>query len=321
MPQLMSSPSSSNANNSPFGNPLDLLKVIADLANNNQQNQDQSSSLDAQGKTQQTQNAYQKGVNKALSEHGYKHGTDALASGVDPNEIANHEAMQPPGTPAGDIRTLTINGQSQEPDPSQVLTNLINSNQQQSLNPIQQQALNIINPQGVHPLGMLLNLIGNVTGMGAANQSMNTAKLQNLATAQKVIAGQPSEIAVPEAQAAEINQKIQGAVPLQPADIVKLNIDSYSAALKANQDAYANSNAEVANLTKTLDILQQGRSSFGKAFGGSSDIMNSLKQVIAAKTAANQKISKNQDILMKNAPKVTANVDNKNSGFKVIGVR
>lgn len=144
---------------------------------------------------------------------------------------------------------------------------------------------------------------------------------QAAANRQKIAAGQPAEIAVPQAQAAEIQQKIAGAVPLQPADVVKLNVDTYGAALKANQDAYTNSNTEVANLSKTLDILQQGRSTWGKAFGGNTDIMNQIKAVIAAKTAENQKIGKNQKTLMDNAPSISGEKENKSSGFKVIGVR
>lgn len=247
-------------------------------------------------------NAYQKGVEKALSEQGYKHGAEALASGVNPNDIVSHEAMQPPGSPAGDIRPLTITGNAQnQQDGNNALAQIVNQPSQ------------LPNTPQVPLTGLLSKLLGvdlqpDVTGQ----------RLQNQASVQKIQAGQPAEIAVPQAQAAEINQKIAGAVPLQPKDIIGLNVDTYTAALKANQDAYTNSNTEVANLSKTLEILGQQRSGFGKAIGGNTDLMKSLKQVIAAKTMENQKIGKNQKTLMDHAPKVGNQPE---SGFKVIGVR
>lgn len=263
-----------------FQNPLDVLKVLLDSSNNKQQD-----SLNAQQNTAQTQNAYQKGVNKALSEQGYKHGADALAAGVDPTDIANHDKMQPQG----------------QSSPNQTLSNLVTPN-----TAAQAQAMPNIPDGGI--IGGLLKAVG----FGMTPEMMNSVSNYS-ATKQRVDAGQPNDIAVPLAQAAEINQKIAGAVPLQPADIIKLNVDTYGAALKANQDAYANSNTEVANLTKTLDILQQGRSTWGKAFGGNTDIMNSLKQVIAAKTAENQKISKNQNVLMNNPPSINNPNGNKDT--------
>lgn len=171
---------------------------------------------------------------------------------------------------------------------------------------------NVPNVQG---MGLLSKLLGMDLQPEVAAQ-----RLANSATMQKLQAGQPAEIALPQAEASEIQQKISGAVPLQPKDIMDLNIASYSAALKANQDAYTNSNAEVKNLTDTLNILQQGRSTWGKAFGGNTEIMEQIKSVIAAKTAENQKIGKNQKVLMDNAPKVGSQ-ESKSSGFKVIGVR
>lgn len=269
--------------------PLDIIRTLLDSSNVQQQN-----SLNSQDKVQATQNAYQKGVAKALSEQGYKHGTDALAAGVDPHKIANHETMQP-----------------QQQDPAQVLSSLVNQAPKQD-----SQAQNNFGYKPDNPVSSFFNMLG-ITPTPESQLLLTQAA----ANRQKIAAGQPAEIAVPLAQAAEINQKIAGAVPLQPADIVKLNVDTYSAALKANQDAYANSNTEVANLTKTLDILQQGRSTWGKAFGGNTDIMNSLKQVIAAKTSQNATIAKNQKRLMDNAPVVGDKQDNKSSGFKVIGVR
>lgn len=271
--------------NSVAGNPLDIFKALIDLVGNSNEVVQGANNLDAQGKTQQNQNAYQKGVAKALSEHGYKHGTEALAQGADPNEIASHDMMQPT-------------------QPKDVLSSLVNPPTQNSIG---------FGYQPDNPVSAFFNMLG--IQPSPDSQLMMT---QSAANRQRIAAGQPAEIAVPQAQAAEINQKIAGAVPLQPADIAKLNIDMYSAALKANQDAYANSNTEVANLTKTLDILQQGRSTFGKAIGGSSDLMNSLKQVIAAKTAQNANIAKNQKILTENAPAI--NKDNKSSGYKVIKV-
>lgn len=286
----------SNSSNAVLGNPLELLNAIIGTVQNSKELQKNAASLDSTDKAIQQRNAYQKGVDKALSEQGYKHGTEAIQSGMNPNDIATHDMMQ--------------SQQNVKQNPTSILSNMINPSTNTE-NPTN----NDFGYKPDNPVSAFFNMLG----------FQPTAEAQVLLTQaasnrQKIAAGQPAEIAVPQAQAAEINQKIAGAVPLQPADIMKLNIDSYSAALKANQEAYANSNAEVANLAKTLEILQQGRSTFSKAFGGSNEAMNHLKSVIAAKTAENQKIGKNQKMLMENAPKVGGN-NTQSSGFKVIGVR
>lgn len=279
-------------------NPIDFLKTITDLLVTAPAQQNKAAAgLEAQDKTIAIRNAYQKGVDKALSEHGYKQGTDALVAGVDPNEIANHEAMQP----------TSPNVSAPNPDHVALLGSLLgvntNNTTQNVMDSMQQQAADIVKP-ATSPLGKLLE----AAGFGTQTKAK---QLNNLAKAQQIESGQPAEIAVPLAQAAEINQKIAGAVPLQQADIVKLNVDTYGAALKANQEAYTNSNAEVANLSKTLETLQNSRSVLSKSIGGSTDFMNQLKAVIAAKTLENQKIGKNQKMLIDNAPKVGNSEPNK----------
>ncbi len=222
--------------NNTSSNPLDVLKSILDLANNNQQVQQQASSLNAQDKTQATQNAYQKGVAKALSEQGYKHGAEALQAGVDPNEIANHDMMQPtpvPGTPGGDIRSLTITGQNNTPAQSndvaaQLLSSLVNPVPQNKQ--IGQQVLDqtqqIITPEHRTILGNLLNGIGNITGINAMNaiseQGAKSLKLGNLETAQKLAGQQPLQQKDIEQSALETQQKINQALTVPPTQAEKM---------------------------------------------------------------------------------------------------
>ncbi len=62
-----------------------------------------------------------------------------------------------------------------------------------TMTPIQQQAMGIIQPQGFHPLGAAFNLLGNITGMRAANQATNSVELSNLAQAQRLTGQEPMQ--------------------------------------------------------------------------------------------------------------------------------
>ena len=204
---------------------------------------------------------YQQGVAKALKALGEKHATEAVQAGVSPTDIQNHDIMNPQSDTLKVLSSLvalatpqaqsndssSINQQSgiKEQQPTQ------NDNSSQ-LTPLQQQAMDIIQPQGVHPLGLLLNLIGNVTGMSAANQAINSIKLDNIGKAQKVIAGQPAEIAVPEAQAKQLLQKISGQEPIQPYE---------AAQLRAGQNT-----AQITALNDSIDTLQKRRDSLNQEF-------------------------------------------------------
>lgn len=314
MAPLSSYPSIDNAKNSQvnssLGNPFDLLKTILDTVNNSQQVQQQSSSLAAQDKTIQQRNAYQKGIESALKKTGEQHTIEALQQGVSPDHIIQQSGI----------------GDNQQQNPQDILAKLVNQGISTSgftTSDIPNQAIQTVDPNGRSVMGNILNTLGNFTGINPMNAAVDSLRLSNMGQAQNIASGQPATIGLPQAQIKELEQKISGAVPLQPAEVARLNIDSYTAALQANQQAYANSNTEIQNLNQTLNILQQGRSTVGKAFGENTDIMKALKQVIAAKVSANANIAKNQKVLMNNAPQIKSNGEesSSNSGFKVIGVR
>lgn len=341
MPQLMNrTPQSNQPSDAAFGNPLDLLKTLSDLANSSQQVQQGSADLAQNDRTLQARqqfNAGQQSINPVTNLHNdqidalrkmlktvdntnaedfvMKNGTDAARQLVD-----HHDALMQNMTQNGFMGDQSYSS-NQAPQSQQGFQEIPPPSQGESgtSNIPSTQGDSTINQINKNVMKQLIELSKNPGNFFTA--STKQAQMSNLLNIQRMAAGQPADIAVPLAQAAEINQKIAGAVPLQQKDIVDLNVGTYKAALEANQQAYANSNTEVANLSKTLDILQQGRSTWGKTFGGNTDIMNSLKQVIAAKTLENQKIGKNQKILIDNAPTVAKNSKNESSGFKVIGVR
>lgn len=206
MPQLMS------------GNKqqIDPIAVLKDLLaskdpNNPMQNWQGTANQGANAKPQL--DPYQEGVKKALKESGYAHTTDAIQQGVPAAHIVEQAKLSPdqnnPQKMLSDLIASAING-GQQPASTQAQPQMQTQNQApmvQSMGSmalanasraplgnakiLQDQAMGIVNPQGMHPLGMLLNLIGNVSGMSAANQAINSVKLSNISQAQDITGSKP----------------------------------------------------------------------------------------------------------------------------------
>lgn len=269
-------------------NPLDVIKALLDSSNNQQ-----IDNLNSQDKTQQTQNAYQKGVNKALSEHGYNHGSQALAMGVDPNEIANHDAMQ-------------AQDQSTQQAQSQTNSNPLDAQIADKQKQIQLNTLNQLVEASKAP-NFLQRFSQNIA---KTNGGMTQADyLANLATTQKLAAGQPAEIALPQAQAnysgqlsQEVQQKIAGQVPLQPADLANirgglntLSLDS----LKASSDKIEKDIEQARQIAdlhqKTINLMGHAGAWFsgsGQAVAkGAQDSLDYINKLQTAKAKVDAKIS------------------------------
>ncbi len=234
--------------NNPQGDPSNILKML--LAPTSNPDSAQSSlgpaTLTQMGKvgasTGDAIGPYQEGVAKALKNLGEKHVQDAVAAGADPiNDIQNHPVMnQNQNDPTQLLAGLIAAHVANQSQSTQQQTTQNNTNQ---LAPIQQQALDIVSKPNnfIQAFGQAFN---NASG---ANQQ----QLQNLAAAQKIAAGQPAEIGLPQAEQQAIQQKMAGQEPLQPTDIAtikanvnKLNLDSLNmssqrldADLKTRQDA------------------------------------------------------------------------------------
>jgi hypothetical protein len=230
--------SSSNGTNN-------ILQALLDLAvpNASADTLDKANKMDSNS-TQQ-KNAYQKGVDKALSEYGYNHGTEAIASGMNPNDIANHEVMQQPSTASphqGEIG----------PEHMAVLQTLLSlapgqNNQQansQVLTPLQQQALDIVKP-ATSIFGKLMENMGNA---GIVRQG----QLANLAAAQKIAAGQPAEVALPQAQAGLVGVEAATKQAELSAGAPQANVELTKQQTEASKQDILNKQAEIkAGIYKT----------------------------------------------------------------------
>lgn len=130
------------------------------------------------GKPQQ--NAYQKGVDKALNESGYAHASEAILKGADPMMVAQQSsqmgAQQSMNNVAPLLQTLLSMAQPQQQQQT--------APQQQILDPIQQQAQQLVEPKGFMGRWQenFNKQVGNVT---------TADKLGNLASAQKLLGQEP----------------------------------------------------------------------------------------------------------------------------------
>lgn len=187
------------ADNNQTSSPIDLGKLIIDgnhamlnpgasQGNNGGESQGLLQKNSVTGLTDDQANALAsviKASNKTHAEEAYNTlGHDGAATLVALHNIASQGQSN-----TGDVQPV-------QPQPQQntiVQQPVINQPQysQNQLTSLQQQAMNIIQPQGVHPLGMALNLLGNITGMRAANQAINSAQLNNIGKVQKITGQEP----------------------------------------------------------------------------------------------------------------------------------
>ncbi len=194
-------------------NPLEAIKALVDIIQSVPQQIQAGNDLNAQSNIQNqnsvSQNAYQKGVDSYRKEAGYTDAQQYHAAGGDLNAMDSHPAMKPASNVVGDTQSNNITPQhiatiaamlnaAQESNAPPVQQNA----SQQNVNAIGQAAANAVLPQnGIHPLGALLNLVGNITGVNQLNTLQGLAQQKMLGMAQRTAAGQPGEVALPQAQA------------------------------------------------------------------------------------------------------------------------
>lgn len=278
---MADSPQMTKEINNAQSNPIDFLKFMGQLVQasaGNSEQQKQADSLAKQDQTQATHNAYQKGVNKALSEQGYTHGTQALQAGVDPNDIANHSAMSLPNGGVGDANGDQI-------DPSQFLAHIVaanmanqsstgdtsgsitqdNSQNNQQQNPqqdlIKQQAMKIIAPATT-----ILGKLFESAGFGTETKAK---QLNNLASAQKITGQEPLQQSEYEKTALETKQKIDQAleVPLSQPELANNQTAIYGHQITAVNDMYQKTMDEIAKSNEEIKALGDFRTLPGKLFG------------------------------------------------------
>lgn len=177
------------------------------------------------------------------------------------------------------------------------------SNKQDSSTGIQKQAMGIVNPQGVHPLGLLLNLIGNMTGANAVAEGVKSLKLNNLRGAQTILGKEPLQQEEIDKSALETQQKINQALTVPPTQAERLSNAAAYAGYKttALKDMLDNNNTA---MTQQNDILKnmQGYSSWiNKPFGTipkeAQQAVKRLKQLQLERTGINSELNKHQQLL------------------------
>lgn len=240
-------------------------------------------------------------TNDAIDMAG-KHGVDVAKHIVDIN--SNFGGQQPQPLDVNSLNTNSI------PTPN---------NSSQSIDAQSQINNNILNRllQASKGTTFLQRFSDNLAKMeGGVTQS---DQLNNLANIQRLAAGQPAEIAVPLAQAAELNQRIAGAEPIQPKDIAELNRQTYSATIQAANDAWERNTNEIKTMQEQYKSLQEGRSGWSKGVGGQTKQMKDLQQTIIAKMKQNQQHLSNMQTLFKNPPNAVSENPSKvnNSPFQV----
>lgn len=226
---------------------------------------------------QQATGRYQQGVAKALKDYGIKHATEALASGANPVDIQNHPLMQDNSQEQGQI----------DPNAMAVLSALISKNAPASTGAVSSptatpDSTGAYNP--TNPIDKVFTALG-ITPSPDSQALLSEATLNR----QKASAGNPSEVAVPQAQAAAINQKLQGKEPLQPADYASivggmntLKLDALKTASQKMDDDLKERQAEIDTSQKTINMM--GR--LGGMFNGSG------QTVTQASAAAQKEIQK-----------------------------
>lgn len=265
-----------------------------------------------QGTDNQT-NAYQDGVNKALKNAGEAHATQALQQGADPTAIANHPVMQN-NDPTQILTSLIANGivqksmQNQSSSPSSDVSTPAATNA-----PVQN---NNFGYKPDNPVSSFFNMLGITPSPDAQLALTQAAKNRQL-----IAAGNPGEIAVPQAQAQELQQRIAGAEPIQPKDIADLNRQTYSATIQAANDAWQRNTDEIKTMQEQYKALQEGRSGFSKGIGGQTKEMNAMQKVIISKMKQNQQHLSNMQTLFNNPPSAVSENTNaanaQNSPFQV----
>lgn len=219
MPQLMNnSKQDTSSVNSTFGNPLNLLKALSDLAQSSQQVESGANIVNKEGTQSAQRNAYQKGVEKALKQAGESHTVEAIQQGVPAEHI---------------VEQAGLTQQPQQNDPIQILSGLISMAGQNKIDTVQQN--NAQQPvtsnysyQPDNPIAKFFNMIG--FQPTPENQVLLTQAQMNR---QKMSAGLPSEIALPQAQAAlntsdtALKQaELAAGAPQANVDLTKQNIEA-----------------------------------------------------------------------------------------------
>lgn len=183
---------------------MDILSALLDNSG-----QGQAASLNAQDSTQQTRNAYQKGVDSTLKKLGEAHAAEAVQQGISPMDIANHPMMS----------------DQQQQDPHKLLSSLIAT-------------AAVPKTQGDNTGAAQSNpVLDFFAKLGITNTPENQVLMtQTALNKQKLAAGNPAETALPAAQATGLLQEQAGQKPIQPEQQAQFLAGQNTAQLNAMND-------------------------------------------------------------------------------------
>lgn len=253
-----------------------LQSVVQNINTPNQNGSSQGGMATAQP------NAYQKGVNKALQDAGTAHATQAIQSGVDPNDIVNHPIM----------------GNNQ--DPTQILAGLAAMAQHtggnQQTQPTQQQPQPSVDDQ--------IASINKQSQLALANKTNSMANQNNFWSrfTDNVNSMEGGVTQANKLQNIEAMQKIAGGEPLQPKDVAEFNAGTYKAALEASHQA---ATVEATKLPALIDLYGKLQATRGFAAGVTGTASKEQNQVISALSTASSNLNShisNLQTLINNRP-------------------
>lgn len=284
----------------------------------------------------QQNGAYQKGVQKALQESGYKHATEALTAGMPADQIQNHPLMAPQQPQQKQVnpqamavlQQLVQAKQNPQQQPSmqqpQALPGAnIAQGQNQPSSPQDQINDNVMKQllsSSQQPQGFLDRFGQNVRDLSG----LSATKLGNLGKTQELAAGQPSNIAVPTAQAANLNAQAEyqkltnsGNKPIDPDQY----LTAYSGMYQKAYDAYGKDEESGNQITQSaLDqynkIADQSRNAIQKGLGSTTPDMQKTLQAAGASLKASIDARTNfHNFMMNNSPaQVIGGIQNKING-------
>lgn len=276
-------------------NPVMSPQIAADSAQNISGGQQGNGGNNMQGNQQPPPqpNAYQKGVNKFLTQAGQTHAQQAIQAGVDPNAIAAHPAMQPAQQsmymnnpyqiPTG-VNPPKQNNQVPTGSPS-------NYTQEKNIEQKTQENLaqaRLLTSQSIKAEAMPKNFLQRFSdnfskmtgGMTSTDRIANTKTLQSIA----------------------------GGEPIQPTDAAKLDEESRNAALTANGQLLEAASQPVAALSSMYRDQLQTRGWNAGVRGIESPAMADTKTQLLTQLQRLQTYANTQSMLIGSMNPQTQNV-------------
>lgn len=278
-----------------MANVIDILKTLLD--NSNVQQQEKLASDDKQ---LQTRNAYQKGIDSVLNKTGEAHASEAIQQGVNPQDIANHPIMNQQSDPTQVLRNLINSDQSQVPQtPAGDIRPIIITGNDSTQTPVKQPQLSIDDQ---------ISQINKQAALNVANRNLTASNppgflqkfSQNLSKMEGGIT--PND----QIQNLQGIQKISASEPLQPKDIADFTAGTYKAGLEATHQALAVEGQKFNNLQDLYGKLNETKGRINQALAAPSEEQKTVYKALQTTAKNINTHVANLGTLINNRPKFSS---------------